>query len=475
MQNVNKENTCAIVLAGGQGKRMKSDLPKPMFEVLGSPMLDWVTDSCIEAGIEDICVVTGFNHEVIEKHLDGRFDTVYQPERMGTGHAVMMALEWLKKRAEKNVLILNGDAPFIDKDTILGALALHEENSCAVTVITAEISDPTGYGRIIRNTGSAGNAGSSGISGIVEEKEASPDQKKIKEINSGAYWFSVEKLIGALTEIKPNNSQGEYYLTDSIYILISKGFRADAYISSNPDAVLGANDRKGLLLLNNSARYAIINRMMEEGVEFTCTDGVTIGKNVRVGKGTRIMQNVILKGSTQIGEDCVIGMGCILEDTKVGAGTVLSSVVAASAEIEDNVHIGPFVQLRPGSHIKSGVKIGDFVEIKNSVIGENTSVSHLTYVGDSDVGRGVNFGCGVATANYDGEKKYRTVIGDNAFLGCNTNLVAPVNIGNAAYTGAGSTITGDVPEGALAVERGQTKLIEGYGSRKLKSRIEKNR
>lgn len=468
MSNINTLNACAIVLAGGQGKRMKSDLPKPMFEVLGSPMLDWVTDSCIASGIEDICVVTGFNHEVIENHLGGRFDTVYQPERMGTGHAVMMALEWLKKRAEKNVLILNGDAPFIDRDTILGALALHEKQGCAVTVITAEISDPFGYGRIIRNSDGGG------ISGIVEEKEASPDQKRIREINSGAYWFSVEKLIGALTEIKPNNSQGEYYLTDSIYILISKGFRADAYISSNPDAVLGANDRKGLLLLNNSARFAIINNMMDEGVEFTCTDGVTIGKDVKVGRGTRIMQNVILKGNTVIGENCIIGMGCILEDTSVGAGTVLSSVAAKSAVVENNVHIGPFVQLRPGSHIKSGVKIGDFVEIKNSVIGENTSVSHLTYVGDSDVGRGVNFGCGVATANYDGEKKYRTVIGDNAFLGCNTNLVAPVSIGIAAYTGAGSTITGDVPDGALAVERGQTKVIEGYGDRKLKSRIEKN-
>lgn len=470
MSNANTENACAVVLAGGQGKRMKSDLPKPMFEVLGTPMLDWVTDSCEEAGISDICVVTGFNHEIIEEHLSGKsghqYHTVFQPERMGTGHAVMMTLEWLKSRAEKNVLILNGDAPFIDKDTILGALALHEEKGNAVTVITAEIDDPFGYGRIIRNE--------SGITGIVEEKEASPDQKKIREINSGAYWFSVEKLIGALTEIKPNNSQGEYYLTDSIYILISKGFRADAYISANSDAVLGANDRKGLLLLNNSARFAIINKLMDEGVEFTCTDGVTIGKHVKIGRGTCIMQNVILKGSTEIGENCRIGMGCILEDTVVGANAVLNAVQANSAVVEDGAHIGPFVQLRPGSVIGKGVKIGDFVEVKNSVIGENTSISHLTYVGDSDVGSGVNFGCGVATANYDGEKKFRTVIGDNAFLGCNTNLVAPVKIGNAAYTGAGSTITGDVPDGALAVERGQTKIIEGFGVKRLKGRVEKN-
>lgn len=467
MSKANTENACAVVLAGGQGKRMKSDLPKPMFEVLGTPMLDWVTDSCEEAGIGDICVVTGFNHEIIEEHLRGKpYRTVFQPERMGTGHAVMMTLEWLKERAHKNVLILNGDAPFIDKETILGALRLHEEKGNAVTIITAEVDEPFGYGRIIRNE--------NGIAGIVEEKEATPDQKLIREINSGAYWFCADKLIGALTEIRPNNSQGEYYLTDSIYILINKGFRGDAYISANPDAVLGANDRKGLLLLNNSARAAIINRLMEEGVEFTCTDGVTIGKHVKVGRGTCIMQNVILKGNTEIGENCLIGMGCILEDTVVGANTALNAVQAHESVIEENAKIGPFVQLRPGSHIKKGVKIGDFVEIKNSVIGENTSVSHLTYVGDSDVGRGVNFGCGVAVANFNGENKFRTVIGDNAFLGCNTNLVAPVTVGEAAYTGAGSTITGDVPDGALAVERGQTKIIPSFGSKRLKGRIEKN-
>ena len=438
----NNSKNCAVILAGGQGKRMKSDLPKPMFEVLGLPMLDWAIRACEDAGITDICVVTGFNHEVIEKHLDGKYHTVFQPQRMGTGHAVMMTIDWLKERADGNVLILNGDAPFIDKDTILGALSLHEEKNNAVTVITAELDNPYGYGRILRHD--------DGIYGIVEEKDATPEQKKIKEINSGAYWFGVEKLIYALGEIKPNNSQGEYYLTDSVYILISAKFRADAYISSNSDAVLGANDRKGLLLLNNTARFAIIERLMDEGVEFTCTDGVTIGRDVKVGKGTTIMQGVILKGNT------------------------LNSVQAYDSEIEDSAKVGPFVQIRPGSKICKGVKIGDFVEIKNSVIGENTAVSHLTYVGDSDVGSGVNFGCGTVTSNYDGEKKYRTVIGDDAFIGCNTNLVAPVKIGRGAYTGAGSTITKDVPDGALAVERGTAKIIEGYGLRKLKGRIEKN-
>ncbi|MBQ7783261.1 MAG: bifunctional UDP-N-acetylglucosamine diphosphorylase/glucosamine-1-phosphate N-acetyltransferase GlmU [Oscillospiraceae bacterium] len=459
-------NTCAVILAGGQGKRMKSDLPKPMFKVLDMPMLDWVIKSCEDSGITDICVVTGFNREVIEKHLDGKYHTVYQSERKGTGHAVMMAEEWLRERSGSNVLILNGDAPFIDKETILGALWHHESNQNAVTVITAEIDNPKGYGRILRTA--------DGISGIVEEKDATDEQKAIREINSGAYWFSVDRLIDALGEIKPNNAQGEYYLTDSVFILIKSDFRADAYISPNSDTVLGANDRKGLLMLNNTARFAIINRLMDEGVEFTCTDGVTIGRDVTVGAGTVILQGVIIKGNTVIGENCVIGPNCIIENCTVGKGVVLNTVQSYDSVIDDNVKIGPFVQIRPGSHIKSGVKIGDFVEIKDSVIGENTSVSHLTYVGDSDVGSGVNFGCGTVTSNYDGQKKFRTVIGDNAFIGCNTNLIAPVKIGNAAYTGAGSTITKDVPDGALAVERGDTKTIEGFGSRKLKDRIEKN-
>lgn len=460
------KKTCAIILAGGQGKRMKSDLPKPMFRVLDMPMLDWVTRACEEAGISDICVVTGFNSEVIEKHLDGKYHTVFQPQRMGTGHAVMMALDWLNERRDSDVLILNGDAPFIDRDTILGAHSLHEEKGNAVTVITSEVDNPCGYGRIIRTP--------DGISGIVEEKDATAEQKNIREINSGAYWFGTEKLIFALGEIKPNNSQGEYYLTDSVFILINAKFRADAYISSNPDTVLGANDRKGLLLLNNTARFAIIDRLMNDGVEFTCTDGVTVGRDVKVGRGATILQGVILRGNTVIGENCVIGPNCIIENCEVGSGTVLNSVQAYDSVIEDNVKIGPFVQIRPGSRICRGVKIGDFVEVKNSVIGENTAVAHLTYVGDSDVGSGVNFGCGVVTVNYDGEKKYRTTIGDDAFIGCNTNLVAPVKIGNGAYTGAGSTITKDVPDGALAIERGQARIIEGYGAKKLRGRIEKN-
>ncbi len=457
---------CAVILAGGQGKRMKSELPKPMFEVLGEPMLEWVMTACKDAGVNDMCVVTGYNAPVIEEYLDGRCDTVFQPQRMGTGHAVMMAVDWLKERPDSNVFIVCGDSPFIDSETITAALKQHTEQDNAVTIITAKVDNPKGYGRMLR--------GKNGVTGIVEEKDATDEQKAIREITSGAYWFKTKQLLEALNEIKPNNSQGEYYLTDSVYILISHGFRADAYIAPNPNVVLGANDRKGLLMLNNAARNAVIDKLLEDGVEFTCTDGVTIGRKVTVGAGTKILQGVILRGNTVIGENCVIGPNCVIEDCTVGNGVTLNSVQAYQSQIDDGAKIGPFVHIRPNSHIMARVKIGDFVEVKNSTVGERTSISHLTYVGDSDVGSNVNFGCGVVTVNYNGDNKFRTVIGDNAFIGCNTNLVAPVKVGKSAYTAAGTTVTKDVPDGALAIDRGELYFKEGFGEKRLKNRNKKN-
>lgn len=455
----------AVILAGGQGKRMKADMPKPLFKVLGEPMLEWVIGACEESGISDICVVKGYKAEMIDEYLGGRYETVLQTERLGTGHAVMQAVPFLEKSMDGNTLVLCGDAPFIDPDTIRNSLHMHKENGNSVTVITSKVSDPHGYGRIIRSA--------NGISSIVEEKDATIDQKKINEINSGAYWFKTADLIESLKAITTDNSQGEYYLTDTIFILLKQGKKADAYISENPNVVLGANDRKGLLELNRVARENIIERHLENGVEFTCTDGITIGRDVVIGEGTQVLAGTILKGKTVIGTGCVIGPNCIIENSTVGNDTKLNYVQCFESQIDDNVKIGPFVQVRPGSHIKSGVKIGDFVEIKNSVIGEETAVAHLTYVGDSDVGGCVNFGCGVVTVNYDGEKKSRCTIEDNAFIGCNTNLVAPVKVGKGAYTAAGSTITKDVPADALAIERGETKYIDGYAARKLKNRKKK--
>ncbi len=455
----------AVILAGGQGKRMKADIPKPMFMVLGEPMLEWVIKACEGADITELCIVTGFMSEVIDEYLNGRYESVIQSERLGTGHAVMQAVPFMKRRSGGNTLVLCGDAPFIDSKTIGNALKLHESEGNSVTVITAEIENPKGYGRIVRS--------GDGISCIVEEKDANPQQREIREVNSGAYWFKTDDLLEYLGELTQNNSQGEYYLTDSVFIALNKGRRVNAYISENPDVVLGANDRKGLLELNTAARMAVIEKHLENGVEFTCTDGVVIGRDVVIESGTEIMAGTQLRGNTVIGKDCRIGPNCIIDNCEIKDGVSLNYVQAFESVIEAGVKIGPWVHIRPGSRIMSGVKIGDFVEIKNSTIGEGTAVAHLTYVGDSDVGKKVNFGCGTVTVNYDGIVKSRCEIGDNCFIGCNTNLIAPVKLGKAVYTAAGTTITKDVPDYALAIDRGVVKIKEGYSLRKLKKRLEK--
>lgn len=453
----------AIILAGGQGKRMKADMPKPLFKVLGEPMLEWVISACEKSGIVDICVVKGFMGEMIDKYLDGRYRTVLQAERLGTGHAVMQAVPFLKEDESGNTLVLCGDAPFIDESTIRNSLRYHCENKNAVTVITAELENPFGYGRIIRTE--------NGISGIVEQKDASEEQKKIREVNSGAYWFRTADLIKLLDKITCENVQKEYYLTDTISIAIAEGKNAGAYKSENPDIIKGANDRKDLLNLNTYARMMVIEKHLVNGVEFTCTDGVVIERDVEIGTGTEIMAGTVLRRGTKIGKNCKIGANAVVENCTVGDNVVINTAQIYDSEIESGVEIGPFVHIRPHSVIKKGAKIGDFVEIKNSVIGEKTAVAHLVYIGDSDVGRKVNIGAGTVTVNYDGIEKSRCVIGDKCFIGCNTNLIAPLKLGKAVYTAAGTTVTRDVSDYALVIDRGVMKVKEGYTIRKFKSQL----
>lgn len=448
-----------IILAGGQGKRMKAEIPKPMFEVLEVPMLEWVIKACEKSELSNICVVKGYMADVIDTYLNGRYETVLQEERLGTGHAVMQAISFMEKNIDGNTLVLCGDAPFIDSETIIKSREMHVSENNSVTVITAELDEPKGYGRIVRNE--------NGIECIVEEKDATCEQKKIKEINSGTYWFKTADLIELLNLITRNNSQGEYYLTDTVFIALEKGYRANAYISQNANVVKGANDRKGLLELNTIARMNVIENHMENGVEFTCLDGIEIGTDVIIGNGTKILSGTKIKGKTKIGSNCVIGPNCLIVDSEIDNSVNLNYVQVYQSKIEDEVKIGPFVHIRPNSYIKKGAKIGDFVEIKNSTIGEKTAVAHLTYIGDSDVGSGVNFGCGVVTVNYDGAKKNRCIIKNGAFIGCNTNLIAPVTIGEKAYTAAGSTVNKDVADYALAIERNSLVIKENFAKRKL--------
>lgn len=453
----------AVILAGGQGKRMKADIPKPLFKVLGEPMLEWVISACENAGVSDICIVKGFMGEMIDEYLGGRYRTVLQAERLGTGHAVMQAVPFLKEDENGNTLVLCGDAPFIDESTIKNSLEYHCSNNNAVTVITAELENPYGYGRIIRTE--------KGISGIIEQKDASEEQKKICEVNSGAYWFRTADLIKLLDKITCENVQKEYYLTDTVSIAISEGKNAGAYKSENSDIIKGANDRKDLLNLNTYARMAVIEKHLLNGVEFTCTDGIIIERNVEIGTGTEIMPGTILRRGTQIGKNCKIGPDVIAENCKAGDNVIINTSHVYDSEIESGVEIGPFVHIRPNSIIKKGAKIGDFVEIKNSVIGEKTAVAHLVYIGDSDIGRKVNIGAGTVTVNYDGIAKSRCVVGDKCFIGCNTNLIAPLKLGKAVYTAAGTTVTKDIPDYALVIDRGVMKVKEGYTIRKFKSKL----
>lgn len=453
---------CAIILAGGKGTRMKTDAPKVMCEVIFEPMIKYVVDAVKDAGADDICVITGYKHEIVEGYLssyDSEIKTALQEPQLGTGHAVMQAREFISAHRDDDILILNGDGPLMDADTINKAYDYHKQNNNAITLISAIVEDTDGIGHIKRDENGV-------LERIIEHKDANEEQKKINESNAGTYWFNGSELLYALDRITNNNAQNEYYLTDSLEILIKKGMNAGAYVCENNEAILGANDRKQLNILNNIMRRNINDSLMLDGVDIQCTDGVMIGKDVKIGGSTRILPNTIILGNTVIGDGCVIGPNTYIKDSEIGNDVILDNCKVTDSKIEDGADCGPFVKVRAGSVLKKGVHIGNFVEVKNSVVGEGTKSAHLTYIGDSDVGKNVNFGCGTVTSNFDGKEKSRCTIGDGAFIGCNTNLIAPVKVGELAYIAAGSTITDDIPDEALSVARAKQVNKEGWVARK---------
>ena len=462
------DNRSCVILAAGDGKRMNSANPKVLMKVLFEPMLGWVLDSVRETGIKDehIGVITGSSADKVAAFLKtkGSYRTFLQAERKGTGHAVMQA-EVMLKELGGDVLVLCGDAPFMDAGTINRAYELHKERGSDVTVITANVNPAGNYGRIKRDRNTAL------LCGIVEMKDCSPEELTITEVNSGAYWFKAERLLWALPQLHDNNNSGEFYLTDTVWLLRKN---ASTYMADDSIIVLGANDRRQLRALNDMMTQVINNRHYIAGVDII-GHNVIIGKDVKIARDTLLMPNTIIQGGTEIGSGCVIGPNTQISGCKIGDNVTLNGVQAFDAVIGDNVKAGPFVHIRPGTVLHNNVKIGDFVEVKNSEIGEGTALAHLTYIGDSDVGKNVNFGCGTVTANYDGLEKYRTVIGDNAFIGCNTNLIAPVEVGENAATAAGSTIAENVPAGALAIERGQTNIKENWYKNELRINKEKMR
>lgn len=444
----------SVILAAGMGTRMKSKMPKVLHKVCGKPLSKWVIDASEAAGADKVCAVVGHKAETVKEVLGDVCKFALQAEQKGTGHAVMQAIDVIKN-SKGEVVILNGDTPLITAETINKAIEYHKNNGNQATVITAILDDATGYGRIIRD-----NDGS--VLKIVEQKDASEEEKKINEVNSGMYVFDAQSLVYALDKITPNNAQGEYYLTDTLEILLSAGKKIGGYAISDNDEIRGINDRVQLNEAEKIMQKRINEYHMRNGVTMRNPESVYIEDGVEIGNDTEICQNVTIKSGTKIGSDCVIGSGSMLDRAVIHDGVdVLSSVILES-EVDEGTHVGPFAYIRPNCHVGKEVKVGDFVELKNSNIDDGTKISHLTYIGDSDVGKRVNFGCGTVTCNYDGKKKYRTTIGDDCFVGCNTNFVSPINVGDGVYIAAGSTITEDIPENSLSIARARQVNKEGW-------------
>lgn len=444
----------SVILAAGMGTRMKSKMPKVLHKVCGKPLSKWVIDASKAAGADKVCAVVGHKAETVKEVLGDVCEFALQAEQKGTGHAVMQAIDVIKN-SKGEVVILNGDTPLITAETINKAIEYHKNNGNQATVITAILDDATGYGRIVRD-----NAGS--VLKIVEQKDASEEEKKINEVNSGMYVFDAQSLVYALDKITPNNAQGEYYLTDTLEILLSAGKKIGGYAISDNDEIRGINDRVQLNEAEKIMQKRINEYHMRNGVTMRNPESVYIEDGVEIGNDTEICQNVTIKSGTKIGSDCVIGSGSMLDRAVIHDSVdVLSSVILES-EVDEGTHVGPFAYIRPNCHVGKEVKVGDFVELKNSNIDDGTKISHLTYIGDSDVGKRVNFGCGTVTCNYDGKKKYRTTIGDDCFVGCNTNFVSPINVGDGVYIAAGSTITEDIPENSLSIARARQVNKEGW-------------
>ena len=446
-----------IILAAGKGTRMRSKLPKVLHKVGGKPMLQHVIDAAKAAGSEREVIVTGSGAELVKEVISG-VEFVLQAEQLGTGHAVLSA----KKNFEKSkgtVLILCGDTPLLTGKLLKDFTAAHENSKCAATVLTAKMPDATGYGRVVRDTDGT-------LKKIVEDKDANELEKKIREVNAGVYCFDVQKLFAALGKINNNNSQGEYYLPDALTILSGDGEKIGAFTAEYADETLGINSRVQLAAADRIFRMKKNHALMNSGVTIIDPNTTFIDIDAEIGQDTIIYPNTYIEGKTTIGEDCTIGPNIRFVDMKVGNKVKAQFSYCHESEILDGVTLGPYVHIRPGTTIGKNVKIGNFVEVKNSTVGEGSKLPHLQYIGDTDMGSGVNVGCGTVTCNYDGKEKFRTVICDNAFIGCNSNLVAPVTVEEGAYVAAGSTITKDVPKGNLAVARARQTNIEVWNDKR---------
>lgn len=445
-------NVSALILAGGLGTRMKSEKPKVLHEICGETLLKHVILNVEETNIDDIGVVVGYKADMVKEVTGEKYSYYLQEEQLGTGHAVMMAKDFLKNKKGK-ILVLCGDAPLINKNVINDFINYTDKNNLDLCVLTAILDDAKSYGRIVRKDDR--------LEKIVELKDANEEQANIKEVNSGTYIFDVEKLLKHLDELSTNNAQKEYYITDMIEIFKNNDYNVDAFAAKESSIVEAANNRYELSKCEELLREEINKQHMLEGVTIINPKATYIDRNVKIGVDTVIYPNTIIKKGSIIGERNEIYASRI-ENSCIGDENKIDNCVITDAKVSNQNQIGPYVHLRPNADIKDGTRLGNFVEVKNSTIGNGTKVSHLTYVGDGEIGENTNVGCGVVFVNYDGKNKYKTKVGNNCFVGCNVNLVAPITIEDNVYIAAGSTLTDDVEKNSLAIARSRQTIKKDY-------------
>lgn len=447
------KSTKTVILAAGHGTRMVSEKPKVLHEVGGKAMLNYVISASEAAGADDIAVIVGYKADIVKAALPKNLTAIEQKEQLGTGHAVLQALPFFEN-FNGNVLVLVGDAPLVRKETLEELVKAHEDGGFSATVLTAVFDDPTGYGRIVKKGDE--------LIKIVEHKDATEEERNIKEINSGMYCFDAQALKATLQAINSDNVQGEYYLTDTIEILRGMGKKVGSYPTPDVDDIAAVNSKVQLAEIGKIMRRRINTSLMEAGAIIIDPENTYLSAETKVGKDTVVYPGVITEGRVVIGENCIIGHNSRIVNSTIADGVDIQISTILDSFVDENTHVGPYAYLRPNSHIGKNVKVGDFVEVKNSVMKDGAKASHLTYIGDAEVGKNVNLGCGTVFVNYDGTNKYRTVVEDNCFIGCNSNLVSPVTVKEGSYVAAGSTITDDVPEDTLAVARARQVNKEGY-------------
>jgi len=447
------EDFTAVTLAAGEGTRMKSDTPKVLHKVCGQPILTYILQAARRAGAQKTVVIVGKGADKIKEfYAKDDIEFVVQHEQKGTGHALMQAENAVKDSS--HIVVLYGDMPMITAESIEGMVRFHQEQKAAATVMTAKVLDPTGYGRVIRQ----GNK----VLDIREHKDATPKEREINEINAGFYCFDTSLVFSALAKVKNNNRQGEYYLTDVVKILNQDEKQVAAFELKDPDELHGINDRRQLAQVQKLMQRKIIEGLMERGITFINPDTCMVDYNVQIGRDTIIYPGVILEGHTQIGQGCNIIGPCRIKDTVIGDFCEIVMSQIDECILDEGVKVGPYSNLRPGCKLSLKVKVGDFVELKNTKVDEGTKIPHLSYVGDAVLGKHINIGAGVIFVNYDGYKKHQTVVEDDAFVGCNSNLIAPVTIKAGSFIAAGSTITKEVPEDSLAIARARQENKIGW-------------